>query len=133
MSASKFLLPPDRIGRIYLSGPMTGIPDFNFPAFNAAAESLRAQGFHVENPADHGVVDGAEWGDYLRHDIARLVTCEAIALLPGWERSRGARFEREIADRLNMRTIYLEFDRPEKVTVRAGKGNYPTLPIRLWS
>jgi hypothetical protein len=37
--------------RAYIAGPMTGLPEFNFPAFHAAAASLRARGFEVENPA----------------------------------------------------------------------------------
>lgn len=53
-------LARSRVGRVYLAGPMTGIADYNFPAFNAAAARLRAEGFDVVNPADHGVVDGAE-------------------------------------------------------------------------
>lgn len=38
--------------RIYISGPMTGLPDGNIPAFNAAAERLRTEGHFVINPAD---------------------------------------------------------------------------------
>lgn len=53
-------LARSRVGRVYLAGPMTGIADYNFPAFNAAAARLRAVGFDVVNPADHGVVEGAE-------------------------------------------------------------------------
>lgn len=96
----------DRTGRIYVAGPMTGIEAYNFPAFNREADFLRGQGFHVENPADHGVVDGATWGDYLRYDIARLATCERIHLLPGWTRSRGARLEVTIARALEMQITY---------------------------
>lgn len=70
-------LAPERSGRIYIAGPMTGLPDFNFPAFNDMAAILRGLGYHVENPAEHGVVEGAEWADYLRYDIGRLATCEA--------------------------------------------------------
>lgn len=49
-------LAPERSGRIYIAGPMTGLPDFNFPAFNDMAAILRGLGYHVENPAEHGVV-----------------------------------------------------------------------------
>lgn len=52
-----------RANRVYVAGPMTGIPDFNYPAFNAVADQLRAQGYEVENPADHGIVEGAQWAD----------------------------------------------------------------------
>lgn len=39
--------------RIYIAGPMSGLPEFNYPAFNRAAAVLRAQGHHVENPAEN--------------------------------------------------------------------------------
>lgn len=35
----------------YLSGPMTGLPDLNRPAFDAAARLLRGKGLTVYNPA----------------------------------------------------------------------------------
>lgn len=91
-----------RAGRVYLAGPMTGLPDFNFPAFHAEATILRYQGLTVINPAEHGIVKGAEWADYLRHDIAGLVSCERIHLLQGWEKSKGARLEFQIATELGM-------------------------------
>ena len=92
--------------RIYVAGPMTGLPDLNFPAFEAAAAILRAEGWHVENPSDHGVVWGLDWQDYLRYDLGRLATCAAIYLLPGWSRSKGAMLEVNIARQLEM-TILL--------------------------
>lgn len=101
-------LADSRKNRIYIAGPMSGIPEHNFPAFNAAAESLRAAGWHVENPADHGAIEGAEWSDYLRYDIACLATCEAIALLPGWHKSKGACLEFSLAGSLGMRFFHRE-------------------------
>lgn len=94
--------------RIYVAGPMTGIQDFNFPAFHAAADRLRAMGYHVENPADHGVIDGHEWADYMRMDIGQLVTCEAIFMLPGWEQSKGATLEHHIATAIGMEFVHYE-------------------------
>ncbi len=86
-------LAGERENRIYVAGPMTGLPALNFPAFHAAAAELRAQGWAVVDPADHGIVDGAEWADYLHYDLARLSTCSSIYLLPGWSKSRGAALE----------------------------------------
>ena len=83
--------------RIYVAGPMTGYPDLNFPAFHAAAAALRAQGHHVENPAEINAAHKAQWLDCMRMDIARLVTCDAVYLLPGWEKSRGAKVEHGLA------------------------------------
>ncbi|MFU7262033.1 DUF4406 domain-containing protein, partial [Pseudomonas aeruginosa] len=70
------------IQRIYLAGPMTGLPEHNFPAFHAEAARLRSLGYQVENPAEHGEIPGFEWADYLRLDLQKLLTCQAIALLP---------------------------------------------------
>ena len=95
-------LAASRTGRAYIAGPMTGIAEFNFPAFNKEAVRLRVEGLTVLNPADHGIVEGAEWADYLRHDIAGLATCQRIHLLPGWEKSKGARLEVTIAQTLGM-------------------------------
>ncbi len=94
--------------RVYVAGPMTGLPEFNFPAFNAVAEQLSARGMHVENPAQHGHVDGASWADYLRYDLSRLVTCSVIHLLPGWSQSRGATLELYVAFTLGLAIQYAD-------------------------
>jgi len=89
-----------RINRLYLAGPMTGFEDFN----KMAAE-LRARGYVVENPAEHGVVDGADWADYMAYDLTRLGLCGQVAVLPGWENSKGARLEVHIARELGMKVV----------------------------
>lgn len=94
-----------RINRLYLAGPMTGFEDFNFPAFNKMAAELRAQGYVVENPAEHGVVEGADWADYMAYDLTRLGLCGQVAVLPGWENSKGARLEVHIARELGMPVV----------------------------
>lgn len=87
---------------VYVSGPMTGYPDHNFPAFNEAAKGLLEDGYWVINPADGGVIDGWEWSDYLRQDIKDLMAADAIYMLPDWRFSRGARLEYTIAVELGM-------------------------------
>jgi len=101
-AAQQIQLADSRRNRVYLAGPMTGYAEFNFPAFNAEAARLRSVGFDVVNPADHGIVDGAGWCDYLRYDIAQLSRCESVHFLPGWEKSKGALLERSIAVSLGM-------------------------------
>ena len=86
--------------RIYISGPMTGITDYNFPAFNAAAAAWREAGWDVANPAEaFGGATDREYYDYALHDIKLLKTCDAIAMLPGWdgEGARGSVWEYLIA------------------------------------
>lgn len=88
--------------RVYIAGPMTGLPEFNYPAFNAAAAELRAAGYHVENPAENPEPASGTWAAYMRMAIAQLVTCDAIYLLPGWAKSRGAKVEVELAQTLGI-------------------------------
>lgn len=81
---------------------MTGYPELNFSAFHAAARRLRALGHHVENPAEINADPKAKWEDCMRADIARLVTCDEIFLLPGWQKSKGANVEAGLAQVLGM-------------------------------
>jgi hypothetical protein len=96
------------IRKVYVSGPMTGMPDLNFPAFRAAARKLRQMGFSVVNPADSTANEGKAWAECLRNDITNLMTCDAVVMLPGWTKSRGARLERALALRVEMPVVKLE-------------------------
>jgi DNA-binding CsgD family transcriptional regulator len=98
----------------YLSGPMTGLPDLNFPAFVRAAAMLRAAGHHVVSPVEINPDKAASWNACMRRDIPELCGCVAIALLPGWEWSKGAKGELAIARLLEMREIYLTEETMEK-------------------
>lgn len=113
--------------KIYLAGPMTGIPHFNYPAFNAAAAKLREAGHTVFNPAEYDVetygkdisnetgcaiTATAEHGfdrrAALKADLAWICdNAEGIALLPGWEKSSGANAERALANALGLEVIHL--------------------------
>ena len=93
--------------RAYISGPMTGLPDLNFPAFNAAAASLRALGFEAINPAEVNPDASMPWEQCMRADIKALCDCDCIVLLPGWENSRGAHLEVHIAHRLGIKVQML--------------------------
>jgi hypothetical protein len=92
--------------KVYVSGPMTGVPYYNFPAFDEAAARLRGMGYEVVNPADKVIVEGWEWTDYLRHDIKEVCDCEAIFMLEGWEKSAGAQLEIEVARGLGLEVLY---------------------------
>lgn len=102
----------------YLSGPMTGYADDNFPAFNTLASALRAAGHQVVNPAeiDPGMPqppkeDRVAWMAYyhacLRADVRAMMDCEAIALMPGWTESNGAHLELHLAHRVGMRVVFV--------------------------
>lgn len=100
---------------IYIAGPMAGYPDHNFPAFRRAALHLRRAGHRVVSPHEVtlpcgcadlppqcGAVDHA-WEDLLRFDLIALLShASRVAVLPGWEDSRGAALETFVAERLGM-------------------------------
>ena len=88
--------------RIYIAGPMTGVPRFNRPRFEEAARILRVQGWTVENPAEIGAAFGSDntivttpgmLDAVIEAELAALAKCDAIYLLAGWEESRGAKRE----------------------------------------
>ena len=115
--------------RVYLAGPMTGVPLFNFPLFNKVAGILRDRGYEVFNPAQrdterHDGVDisaGNETGDpalaakqhgfSLRDALADdtwwiCKKAQAICFLPGWEHSDGATMEHKLAKCLRLKFMY---------------------------
>lgn len=103
---------------LYLAGPMTGIPKFNYPAFAAAAKHLRELGYVIVSPAElddpavqaaandsrtgtftqSGTLAGQTWGDLLARDVKLITdTCKGIVFLQGWANSRGAKLEATVA------------------------------------
>ena len=88
--------------KIYIAGPMSGLKDLNYPAFNAEAERLRALGHEVLNPAENPVPPCGSWAGYMRMALRQLIECECVVLLPGWIESRGAVIERNLAQALGM-------------------------------
>ncbi len=113
---------------IYVAGPMTGIPYFNFPLFNKVSAKLRAMGYTVFNPAErdnqrHGVdisagnhngdealaekAHGFSMREALAMDMEYIcLEADAICMLPGWEKSEGAFAEWATARRLKHTIMY---------------------------
>lgn len=105
---------------LYMAGQMTDIPDLNWPAFDQAAAEWRADGHTVINPAEMDRemgIDSTVWetldergrNSLMRKvfaaDFTALCQCDGIVLLPGWEKSRGARVELSIAQLLRMQVF----------------------------
>jgi hypothetical protein len=83
---------------LYIAGPMTGLPESNYPAFNDA----------VENPAENPRPPGGEWLEYMRMSLRQLSRVDALVMLPGWQNSRGARIEVDTALKLGFNVFTLE-------------------------
>jgi hypothetical protein len=106
-----------RTWRVYVSGPVTGMPRSEARAlFKAACLKVELAGHIAINPLDiphpdncgcEQPIDGSHnWECALRKDIRVLINCDAILMLPGWMHSEGAELERYIARRLCI-PIYL--------------------------
>lgn len=98
--------------KIYLAGPMRGIPDNNGPAFAEATAALRALGHEVWSPAEHDATLASPVpGDlrfYMQRDLPALLDQEALVMLEGWNRSHGACLERHTADVVGMPVFVFE-------------------------
>lgn len=95
----------DNPRRLYIAGPMSGLPEFNYPAFNGMARFFRNEGYHVENPAENTLppdFDGDKWQAYMRLSLRQLLTCDVVAALPGWEQSKRATIEVHLARSLGI-------------------------------
>ena len=109
---------------VYLAGPMTGIENHNAPAFVAGCQGLRAAGWTVLSPEElsrdllaRGELAGfgspvgspehaACYARCMEIDVAAVLRAvDGVAVLPGWQQSKGARFEVLMA-RMMGRTIY---------------------------
>jgi hypothetical protein len=103
----------NRAKRVYIAGPMTGQPNLNFPAFHAAAAQLREAGFEVINPAENfGGRTDLPRSTYIRADVVLVAHCDAVAMLPGWENSRGAKLEYLLAYEIGMELLDAETLQP---------------------
>lgn len=103
------------IGNVYISGPITGIENWQDNFLAAEKELLELSGaFFVVNPVSIAkeieelffkLKKVPDYTDYMRKDIKELSSCNIICMLPGWKRSKGARLEYRIAKILNMQIL----------------------------
>lgn len=91
------------MAKIYIAGPMYGLPNFNRDAFNLEAERLRALGHIALNPAI--LPDGLEQHEYMALCIEMVKMANQLVMLPGWEHSAGARAEHALAIKLGKPVI----------------------------
>jgi len=98
---------PSKRPVVYITGPMTGLPEFNLPAFRAAKTRLVALGFDILSPSDLADTEGTDKPRvfYMRRDLEMLMQADAIFLLEGWSRSKGALLEFNVAQELGLLVI----------------------------
>ncbi|MBC4282915.1 DUF4406 domain-containing protein [Klebsiella pneumoniae] len=95
--------------KIYIAGPMSGLPGFNRQAFQRAAAHIVRRGNVVLNPAI--LPDGLEQAEYMDICLAMLRCSDGIFMLDGWQQSAGARAEYALAEKLGLDIQYQMIDR----------------------
>lgn len=93
--------------RIYISGAIAHHDlDERKAAFGMAARYLGLKGYEPVNPFDNGVADDADWRQHMRADIRMLVECDSIYMLQGWEQSKGAKLELDVASSCGLTVMF---------------------------
>jgi nucleoside 2-deoxyribosyltransferase len=98
------ILPLRQRPHIYLAGPMRGRWRYNFDAFDAACEDLRALDYTVTSPHEHDLEQGFDPDRTLDDqgfdlkaamawDLGQVLVCDAVVVLPGWATSAGTTAE----------------------------------------
>lgn len=103
--------------RVYLAGPMTGYPEFNATGFAEGERYAKSQGWDVASPqntdpaheglcpdGDRHTTDAGShpYPCWIKASLRMMLDCDAVLMLPGWEKSRGARLERSVAETCSM-------------------------------
>lgn len=84
--------------KIYISGRIAHMDiDERRRAFWTAADYWKLKGYEVFNPFENGLPEEADWHDHMRRDIHALTACDIIYMLRGWEHSKGAKLEFDVA------------------------------------
>lgn len=120
---------------VYISGPITGVEDDNAPVFDFIEKKIKEVfqdelNLEVINPIRLGKSVRAsfedlskvlkktiepKWEDYMRRCIAGLSNCTHILFLDGWENSKGAKLELQIAIALNIPCFFSVEEMQEKL------------------
>ena len=94
----------------YISGPVTGMPNRNEEQFEALARKLEAIGFETMVPT-RIVPPSAGWESAMKICLSALTKCDLLIAMPGWQQSRGASIEHDIAKQLGIPVFYAEAEK----------------------
>jgi len=116
--------------QLYLSGPITGNPDY-IEDFAVAERFLKERDFMVFNPASLG--EGLpDWESYLKRDLPYLVDCDGVFAMSGWEGSKGAQLEIDVARKLSMKCLTEKDGEIVELVGRKFDGDKPRWDLLPW-
>lgn len=90
--------------KLYISGGISGVPNYE-ERFRHARIQLESAGYEVEDPTGYGFTPETPWHLAMKYDLARMLECDGVALLDGWELSQGARYEAALASDMYMKIM----------------------------
>ena len=92
---------------MYISGAISDI-NYDIAAANFAEAEERVINWQYVaiNPLKNGLPKDSSWHEHLMDDLAMLLTCGAIYMLEGWEKSDGAKIEHTFAIKMDIPIIY---------------------------
>lgn len=114
-----------KVSTVYVAGPMSGHENYNYDAFDKAEKELAALGLKVINPTQIGLREGWNWGQYIGATLSLLSesNVDAIALLDGWDESKGVQLELFVAKELEIPAFPIHVVTGENFTLYDIKGN----------
>lgn len=96
LSNGKFLDADIKGKRVYLSGPITNMK--NYKGLFMFAEELAdfGEAEQIYNPATQ-IPSSSRWEQAMYRCLSEITNYDTVVMLPGWNVSRGARLERDVA------------------------------------
>lgn len=100
--------------KIFISGPMRGLPNYNFDKFDSVEKWLIAAGYDVVNPAhisrsykETTILNNKDkFNEMVKRQLSALEQCDAILVLDNWEKPEGVKTEIQHALKHNLLVIF---------------------------
>ena len=97
----------EQMPKCYISGAIAHHdPKERMDTFDRAAAVLEKAGYNPVNPFKNGVPQSEHWTKHMRRDIGLLVQCDFIYMLKGWELSKGAKLELDVASSCGIKVLF---------------------------
>ena len=107
LTAAKAAMCKEQRKKVYISGAIAHYDlKERMAAFGKAEKELAAQGYVPVNPFKNGLPQTADWREHMRRDIGLLLDCDGIYMLKGWELSKGAKLELDVASTCGIKVMF---------------------------